>query len=166
MQCATHPDVETELRCGKCETPICPRCLHYTPVGVRCRTCANLKKLPQYEVPPTLLARAFGGAMLAGAGLGLLWGFVIPDPYFFFGLLVGLGLGSAIGEVVSLSANRKAGPQMQVLAAAGVVAAYVVRTAVFAADLPRYGFVDVLTDDLSGYIVAGLATVVAVGRVR
>ena len=27
MQCATHPGVETELRCATCGKPICPDCL-------------------------------------------------------------------------------------------------------------------------------------------
>src|SRR3989304_4969303 len=34
MQCATHPGVETELRCATCGKPICPDCLVGTPVGV------------------------------------------------------------------------------------------------------------------------------------
>ena len=35
MACATHPEVETGLSCGRCETLICPRCLVQTPVGTR-----------------------------------------------------------------------------------------------------------------------------------
>ena len=27
MKCATHADTETELRCGHCEKPICPKCM-------------------------------------------------------------------------------------------------------------------------------------------
>ena len=46
LHCAAHPQVETYLRCGRCETPICPRCLIQTPVGSRCRDCAQIRKLP------------------------------------------------------------------------------------------------------------------------
>ncbi len=35
MKCATHPEVDTNLRCGKCGKPICLRCLVQTPVGDR-----------------------------------------------------------------------------------------------------------------------------------
>ena len=42
--CARHPKTETLLRCGRCETPICPRCQIPTPVGMRCRTCARVKR--------------------------------------------------------------------------------------------------------------------------
>ena len=27
VACATHPNVQTALRCGRCDTPICPKCL-------------------------------------------------------------------------------------------------------------------------------------------
>ena len=99
--------------------------------------------------------------------MGLVWGLLIPSPaLFLFGLLIGLGLGYAVGGAVSLATNRKVGPQLQVLAAGGVVLAYVVRTALLAAELPRFGFLDIVTDDLFGYIVVGLAVVVAIGRLR
>ena len=35
MQCAAHPNVETELSCGKCGKAICARCLVHGPVGAR-----------------------------------------------------------------------------------------------------------------------------------
>ncbi len=41
--CAKHTKVVTRLRCGRCETPICPKCTVYTPAGTRCRACARNK---------------------------------------------------------------------------------------------------------------------------
>jgi len=41
--CAKHTKVVTRLRCGRCETPICPKCTVYTPAGTRCRACAKNK---------------------------------------------------------------------------------------------------------------------------
>ena len=38
--CARHPSVETMLRCGRCDTPICPRCMVHSGVGIRCPDCA------------------------------------------------------------------------------------------------------------------------------
>src|SRR3972149_2372442 len=104
MRCATHPKVETELACGKCGKPICPRCLVHTPVGARCRECANVRRLPQYNISAAYLLRGAGGA------LGALWAVLLPYQLaLFFGLGVGLGVGYAVGEVVSLATNRKAG---------------------------------------------------------
>ena len=39
--CQRHPREVTRLTCGKCERPICTRCLVMSPAGVRCRDCAR-----------------------------------------------------------------------------------------------------------------------------
>jgi hypothetical protein len=167
MQCATHPSVETELACSKCGKPICPRCLYHTPVGARCRQCANVRRLPTYQVSAPLLLRAGGAALGSGVALGGLWGVLLPfGASFLFGLLLGLGLGYAVGEAVSWSANRRAGPPLQALAALGVVVAYLVRSAVLASALRGIDLADIVTEDLFGYVVVLLGVVVAMGRVR
>jgi len=58
MKCATHPQVETNLRCGKCGKLICPKCMIQTPVGARCLDCARLYKLPTYQVSTKYYLRA------------------------------------------------------------------------------------------------------------
>lgn len=40
MRCAKH-DEETEVSCGRCSTPVCPRCMVHTDVGVRCKNCGG-----------------------------------------------------------------------------------------------------------------------------
>lgn len=167
MQCAAHPSVETELACGKCGKPICPRCLYHTPVGARCRECANIRRLPMYHISLAYLLRGTAAALVAGALLGGVWGVLFPfRVFFFFGLLLGLGLGYAVGEAVSLATNRKAGPPLQALAAAGVVVAYLVRSAILASALRHVAVIDIVTNDVFGYLVLLLGVVVAVGRVR
>ena len=162
MQCATHSSVETELACGKCETPICPKCLHHTPVGVRCRECANLKRLPQYELSIAYVARGLGAALVVGAVAGAIWGVI---PFGFIGLMVGGGAGYVIGEAVSIATNRKVGVQVQVLASAGVVLAFVVRGTILIS-LRNWEIDDILLRDMFGLLAFGLAIFVAVGRLR
>jgi hypothetical protein len=167
MQCAAHPNVETELACGKCEKPICPRCLYYTPVGVRCRECANIRRLPMYNISAGYMLRGLGAAVVTGGVLGLIWGAILPfSPSFFFGLLVGFGLGYAVGEAVSISTNRKVGVPLQAVAAAGVILAYLIRSAILASAWRGVDIGDILTQDLFGYIVVILGVVVAMGRLR
>ena len=167
MQCATHPNVETELACGKCGKPICPRCLVHTPVGARCRGCANVRRLPQYNISAAYLLRGAGAALVSGAVLGGLWGVLLPYQLgLFFGLGVGLGVGYAVGEAVSLATNRKVGLPLQAIAVVGVIVALVLREVIEAAQLRHAGISDVLTNDNVGYIVAIIAAVVAIGRLR
>lgn len=41
LYCANHPAVETQLRCNRCEKPICTKCAVLTPTGYRCRDCVR-----------------------------------------------------------------------------------------------------------------------------
>ncbi len=167
MQCAAHPSVETELACGKCERPICPRCLYHTPVGTRCRDCANIRRLPTYQISTPYLLRGAAAAFGTGAVLGAVWGVLLPfGAFFFFGVLLGLGLGYGVGEAVSRAANRKVGPPLQALAAVGVVVAYLVRSAILASALQNIAVIDIITQDVFGYLVVILGALVAIGRVR
>lgn len=40
--CYRHPREATNLRCGRCDKPICVKCAVIGPNGVRCRECAKL----------------------------------------------------------------------------------------------------------------------------
>lgn len=43
--CYRHPEVETGLRCNRCNQPICPQCARRSPVGFRCPDCvADVQK--------------------------------------------------------------------------------------------------------------------------
>lgn len=163
MQCATHPSVETELGCGKCGKPICPRCLVHSPVGVRCRECANIRRIPTYNMSGATFARAGAAALVAAVVLGIAWWLFNPLTYFLFGLLVGLAVGYGAGEAISVATNRKAGPPLQAFAVGAVVVAYLIRTGLLLAG--RWEFEDVQTD-LAGLIALGVACFIGAGRLR
>jgi len=159
LRCARHPKVETRLRCGRCDTPICPKCMVMTDVGARCPDCAPRRRLPQFEIGPVFLLRGLAAALAAGAAAGLLWGALIPGGLGFFSVFLGIGIGYAVAEPVSWATNRKAGPVLGALAAAGVLLAYVVRSLVaFSTALP--------THDIAGYIALVIGAIVAINRLR
>ena len=160
--CARHPRVETVLRCANCGTPICPRCLVQTPVGAKCPTCAKVSKLPTFNVTPVFFARGMTAALVAGIGIGLLWGLVLNDFRFgfFFIIFGGIILGTVMAEAVSASANRKRGLGLQICAALGVILTYLVFLAV--QDTPFGGRVIDGTD----LIMTGIAVAVAVSRLK
>ena len=39
LTCAFHPKRETQLRCNRCNKPICIQCATHTPTGYRCPEC-------------------------------------------------------------------------------------------------------------------------------
>jgi len=127
MKCATHPEGETNLRCGKCGKPICPQCLVQTPVGARCRDCAQLQKLPTFHVTTGYYLRAVGAAVGMAFACGAAWWAVrtvMGIPYFNF--LLAAGFGYAVGEVVGRSVNRKRGRTLAAIAGAGVALSFVI----------------------------------------
>ncbi len=111
-RCAQHPDVETYLRCGRCDTLICPRCLVHTPVGARCRQCAGMRPHPVYQVGPVHLLRG----VAAGLGVAIPGGIAVNFAPFAAWIVVPL-LGFAVGEVVSHAANRKRGTSLALASA-------------------------------------------------
>jgi hypothetical protein len=125
VHCARHPGVETVLRCGRCETPICPKCAISTPVGMRCPVCAQVRRPPVYDVSGRWLWRAIGLALVLAVGGGLAFNLLlglVGRSIIFAGLLYLLA-GVAIPEALSAAANRKRGPRLQALAVATVVLA-------------------------------------------
>ncbi|MFO8101265.1 MAG: hypothetical protein R6U37_03720 [Dehalococcoidia bacterium] len=106
--------METSLRCGKCGDPICPKCAVQTPVGMRCPKCANLTRLPVFQVSIRGYLKAVGVGLGAAGVLGVAWGLVVPYMAG-FGYLLVLVAGYLIGESISRAANRKRSIGLQVI---------------------------------------------------
>jgi hypothetical protein len=160
MRCARDPDIETDLRCGKCEQPICPKCAIQTPVGLRCPKCAALRKLPVYEISTIFYVRAIAAGLTTGAVLGAIWNFIPLGGFLLF--LIALGIGYAVGEMVSLAVNRKRGPGLQIIAGISVVVSYAVRSLIEASDQGLFNaFVSVY-----GLVALAIGVVVAVSLLR
>ena len=158
LRCATHPDVETNLRCGKCGKLICPLCLVQTPVGSRCRDCAKLYKLPTYRVSPAYYLRAIGAALGMAVVIGLAWGFITSFlSFIYLNLILAAGIGYAIGEVTGLAVNRKRGTWLAVVGSIAVIICYLVNIFTFGA-VPSFGLSLIL--DLIG-VVLGISAAVA-----
>ena len=160
-KCARHPDTETNLRCGKCGTPICPRCLVQTPVGSRCPDCARLRKLPTFRVSGSYYLRAIGAALVTAAIAGLIWGvFNYFIAFFYINLLLAGGVGYLIAEAIGFAANRKRGTWLAAIGGTAVVFCYLVNIFTFGS-IPRSP-VTIILDIVS--VVIGIST--AVSRLR
>jgi hypothetical protein len=163
--CETHPDIESELRCGRCERLICPRCLVYTPGGVRCRDCAQLRRPVMYELGTEHYLRGTLASIVVGVAIGLVGGLLLPpnSRIAFFGLLLGvfagMGAGSLIAEAITRATRGKRGLSVQWMAINGLLIAGVVRLVVS-------GELDEITRDLFGLVTIGVAMAVAWGRLR
>ncbi len=167
MKCAAHPDTETGLSCGRCGTPICPRCLVQTPVGVRCRKCANVRRLPTYTIAPAQYASAIAAGLLIAVPVGIAWAILrviihIPFLGLMTTLLLAAGAAWVIAEAVSRVINRKRGTPLQVIASACFVLSYLVSNVWLQGGsltfFAYFGLLDILV------VIVGI--VVIVGRLR
>jgi hypothetical protein len=162
IRCARHPNVTTVLRCGRCDTPICPRCLVQTPVGARCPDCAQVRRLPTVDVSPAFLARGLGASIVSGAAVGAAWGYAVGSSRGFVGIFIifiAMAVGWAIGESIALATNRKRSTTLQACAVLGVVLAYLVHNLVVGGALLPAG-------DIWGYLATVFAAVVAAQRLQ
>jgi len=105
LHCVNHPNMETYLRCNRCNAPICPKCAVRTEVGYRCRACINRQQRAFYaDFRPVYYLVAAAVAL----PLGLIGGLITPALEWytiFVGPLVGLG----IAELAHRAVGRRRG---------------------------------------------------------
>ena len=163
--CATHPNVQTSLRCGKCEKPICPKCMVMTPVGARCKECADVRRLPTYRLSGADYLKAAGTSLVMGIGVGLVWGLIEwMLPSYLFTLILAGGAGWLIAEVVGRSVNKKRGTWLSILAGLAVLLAYGI---VFSIEAIAAGYLNLsLMRLVISFVAAGIGVFIAVNKLR
>lgn len=160
--CNWHPNTETRLFCSQCGKSICTLCMVQVPVGIRCRECGRVERLPTYDVQPTYMLRAIGVAAAVSIVGGVLWLWLnvqfgwVP----FVSSIFGLAVAYAIGELISRAVNRKRGVALAWIAGGGMVVAYIISGGLF--QLFSSNFLNVVFS----LLFLGIAVYTAAGRVR
>lgn len=167
--CVNHPSVMTVVACGKCGSHICPKCMIFTPVGVRCRTCAQVRKAPQFDVSADRLTLA----ALAGLVTSVVAWLIALEAFFFIWLLSIL-VGLAVGEVASRVAKRRVNRALEIAVGLDIVLGFLA-VGTFHAVAPGFGyragqtglaFVTYSLNDPFSLILLGLAIFAGVTRLR
>jgi len=117
LTCANHPDIATNLRCNRCEKPICPKCAVLTPTGYRCKECVRGQQ-KQFE---TAQWYDYIIAVLVAGGLAFL-GSLLVRFIGFFTIFLAPVLAIGIAEAVRYAVNRRRSKRLfQVATAAAVL---------------------------------------------
>lgn len=129
IYCVNHPDRETLLRCNKCGKPICPECAIRHPVGLRCRECAQLRRIPTYDLSPRhyVLALAVGlPSAVVGVVLGGIFSRLLSLPFIggFIPWVIAFAVGLLTAEAISRATGYKRGVGLQVVASICIVFGY------------------------------------------
>lgn len=117
VYCARHPDVETNLRCNRCGTPICPRCAIRTPVGFRCEACVRAQRSVFY----TAGSRDYVVAAVVALILATIAGYIITLVGWFFAIFLGPLAGGLIGDIISRVTGHRRGERLWILAGAALI---------------------------------------------
>lgn len=116
--CARHRKTHTRLRCGRCETPICPKCTIYGPSGARCQNCASYRGTHLYQVSAANLAATFALSAL----LGLVGSVLIRATGILLLLFFAPAIGSVLGKAITKITRGKRGPVIASAASLGIAA--------------------------------------------
>ncbi|GAB1471467.1 hypothetical protein MASR2M66_23450 [Chloroflexota bacterium] len=121
--CYAHPDRETNLRCKRCERPMCASCAVGTPTGYICKECLRASK----KVFDTALWYDFAsGFVIAGllSGLASFLVTLIGGIGFIGWILILIGsptAGTAIAEAVRAATQRRRSRALFLTVGAGVI---------------------------------------------
>jgi hypothetical protein len=130
LYCANHPQIETLLRCNKCEKPICMKCAVQTPVGYRCKECVRQQQNIYFNAEawdnPIALVVSFLVTVVATPLVSILFGFV---PFFFSFIIafaLGAGAGGLLAQIIRRAVGRRRGRALPYFALAGILAGFLV----------------------------------------
>src|SRR5687768_17253132 len=96
--CTNHPNELTYVRCARCDQPFCLRCLVDTPVGKKCRACAQ-HRTHLVESTPGQVLRAF----LAAAAVALPTAWLVHETRIF---ILAFPYGYLVAEVALRAGQR------------------------------------------------------------
>jgi len=125
LYCANHPNVETTLRCNRCEKAICARCAVKTPTGYRCKECVK----SQMKIFDTAVWYDYPFGFAAAAVLSLIASSLMSVLLAFIGIFFGVFIlfvaaptaGVIIAEGARTAVRRHRSPSLFITILAGVV---------------------------------------------
>lgn len=126
FRCGNHPGRETYVRCSDCGKPICPDCMVYSAVGIKCAECARLPRSARLTFGPDRWVRAIAAALIGGAAIGYIYYFVLSMVgYFYLAFFVGAVVGYVMGMVILRATRFYRGREAALVAVAGTLWAFV-----------------------------------------
>ena len=134
--CARHSKQVTNLRCGRCNDPICVRCMVHSPVGARCPKCAQSGKSAALAVTYFDLLKGAGAAVVLGVVAGVAIQFIANLIFRIVPLQISVilpitiavlfvVLGSVSAGVVRRAGGYKPDPKFGYIAAFAVLIAFI-----------------------------------------
>jgi hypothetical protein len=117
LYCYNHPTVQTNLRCNRCNRPICTKCAVLTPTGYRCKECVR----GQQKTFETAQSTDFIFAVVIAGVLGFV-GSLVASILGFFVIFIGPIAGLIVAEAVRAVVHKRRSKRLfQAAAAAAAI---------------------------------------------
>ncbi|MBT3555274.1 MAG: hypothetical protein HN926_05540 [Chloroflexi bacterium] len=169
--CLRHPDIFSNLGCGRCGDFICPQCMVQSPVGARCPDCANIGQAPIFQLTHVEVVRSITLSLASAVVFGIayavivwvLWvlplGFMIGNVAAAFVIALA---GAPVGDFVRRVGKNKLDARLRILAAVTMLLIWIVGFAVG----EMLGVWNGVFLNIIAYIGLGVGIYVAMNRVR
>jgi hypothetical protein len=124
--CANHPGRLTLVTCSACGKPLCPDCMVFSAVGIKCRECAKMPRSARVTLKRHRLLWAILAGLGAGTAVGFAYYYILgAGRFFFFIFFVAAGIGYLVGEAVHRASGYYRGLATAIVAVASTVWAFV-----------------------------------------
>jgi hypothetical protein len=167
-RCLCRRHEPTNLRCARCETPICPECAVSTVTGFICRKCASPTNVAALQLDPGRALLAFAVCLALSTIGGWLFGSFI-GRLGFFSLWGGVLFGGLNGDLALRVSGRKRGPIMEAIAGGSTLLGMLAGYAIWAEGVAaRLQLGPILLLPTSPWIIASfaIAVFISVSRIR
>ena len=124
--CDNHPNRPTMVTCSSCSKPLCPDCMVYSAVGIKCKECATLPRSARATLKTNKFLLAIAAGLWTATVLGFAYYYILGSIRFFFVFIfVSAGIGYLVGEVISRTSGRYHGLKTAIAAGAATLWAFV-----------------------------------------
>lgn len=113
LTCTFHPKRETQLRCNRCDRPICIKCATHTPTGYRCPECIRSQQKVFITTKWFDYIIAFGIT-----GVISFLGSLLTDFVGFFTFFIAMGAGYLAVKLVKKAINNRRSPLLPIVMSA------------------------------------------------
>jgi hypothetical protein len=110
LTCAFHPNRETQLRCNRCDKPICIKCATHTPTGYRCPECIRSQQkvfVTTKWFDPLIAFLITGVISFLGSLITIFLGF--------YTIFIAMGAGWLVVWVVKKAINNRRSPTLKIV---------------------------------------------------
>ena len=171
LRCDYHPNRPTMVRCSNCGRPLCPDCMVYAAVGIKCRDCARMPRSSRVTLTANRWVRAIGAGLGAGTAVGFAYYYLLSSVgFFFFAFFVAAGIGYLVGEAVVRASGHYHGRETASIAVVSTLWAFLLPPLL--ASIIRFGVSwDVVVFSVSGrgiinWVIMAIAAYLAYSRNR